>query len=154
MDSIAIIDYENSHQPCFEKLNRHRIEKYFVMEPLDEFVLTNPDQAILETGGAILMAIYDGEVAGTVALRKLEDGSFEFTKMAVDENFQRKGIAEALSHASFKKARELEADKVILFSNSVLTPAISLYEKLGFKHVSIGAGEYKRSDVKMEMVLK
>jgi len=153
MNSIKIVDYKPVHQPWFEKFNRYWIEKYFVMEPVDEFVLTNPEEALLKPGGAILMAEFDGEVAGTVALRKIDGTTFEFTKMAVDNKFQRKGIAEALSHASFKKAKALGADKVILYSNSVLTPAISLYEKLGFEHVPVGDVEYKRSDVKMQILV-
>ncbi len=146
---ITIVDYEEQYQSCFEKFNRHWIEKYFEMEAIDEFVLTDPTAAILEPGGAILMALHDGMPAGTAALRKVNDTTYEFTKMAVDEAFQRKGIAEALCHACFQKARELGASSVILYSNSILTPAIHLYEKLGFKHVPIGSGEYKRSDVKM-----
>ncbi len=149
MNSIEIIDYKPSHQRYFEKFNRHWIEKYFVMEAVDEFVLTDPEAAIIQPGGAILMALYNGTIAGTVALRKIDDCTFEFTKMAVDENFRRKGIAEALSYASFEKAKELGADLVILYSNSILTPAIHLYEKLGFRHVTVGVVEYKRSDVKM-----
>jgi ribosomal protein S18 acetylase RimI-like enzyme len=151
MNSIKIVDYKPTHQQYFEKFNRYWIEKYFVMEPVDEFVLTNPEEALLNPGGVILMAEFDGEIAGTVALRKIDGTTFEFTKMAVDNKFQRKGIAEALSHASFKKAKALGADKVILYSNSVLTPAISLYEKLGFQHVPVNHVEYKRSDVKMEI---
>ena len=151
MEAIKILDYEAEHQPYFEKFNRQWIEKYFSMEPVDEFVLTEPEEALLKPGGAILMATYNGEVAGTVALRKVDDNTFEFTKMAVDEKFRRKGIAEALSYASFEKAKELGADEVILYSNSVLTGAIHLYEKLGFKHIPVGNTEYKRSDVKMEI---
>jgi N-acetylglutamate synthase-like GNAT family acetyltransferase len=60
------------------------------MEPMDEWVLTNPDQAILEPGGTILMAEYDGIVAGTVGLRKVDEDTYEFTKMAVDKNFPKK----------------------------------------------------------------
>ncbi|HMJ48038.1 MAG TPA: GNAT family N-acetyltransferase [Ferruginibacter sp.] len=148
---ITIVDYKDWHQPWFENLNRFWIEKYFEMEALDEWVLTCPLQSIIEPGGAILMGLYNGEVAGTVALRKVEAGVFEFTKMAVDKKFQRKGIAEALSYASFEKAKELGAISVILYTNSILTPAIMLYEKLGFTHVPIGKGEYKRSDVKMQI---
>lgn len=151
MSLINIVEYRHQHQPYFEKFNRDWIEKYFVMEPIDEFVLTNPEEALLKTGGAVLMATYDGEIAGTVALRKVAEAVYEFTKMAVEEKFRRKGIAEALSYASFQKAKELGADKVILYSNSRLTGAIHLYEKLGFKHLPIGIGEYKRSDVKMEI---
>ncbi|MEO6541016.1 MAG: GNAT family N-acetyltransferase [Ferruginibacter sp.] len=151
MSLINILEYEDHHQPYFEKFNRDWIEKYFVMEPIDEFVLTDPEEALLKPGGAVLMATYDGAVAGTVALRKVATTVYEFTKMAVDEKFRRKGIAEALSYASFQKAKELGAGKVILYSNSRLTGAIRLYEKLGFKHLPIGIGEYKRSDVKMEI---
>ncbi len=151
MNAISIVDYNAHHQPYFEKFNRYWIEKYFVMEPIDEFVLTNPEEWLLKPGGAILMAEYEGKIAGTVALRKVDDVTYEFTKMAVDNTFQRKGIAEALSYASFKKAKELGADKVILYSNSILTPAIRLYEKLGFKHMPVGNTGYQRSDVKMEI---
>ncbi len=153
MSPLKIVNYKPDHQPYFEKFNRNWIEKHFVMEPVDEYVLTNPEEALLKTGGAVLMAEYNGEVAGTVALRKVDDTTYEFTKMAVDHKFRRMGIAEALSHASFQKAKELGAVKVILYSNSILTPAIHLYEKLGFIHIPIGIGEYKRSDVKMEMVI-
>ncbi len=153
MRQISIVDYQPQHQPYFEKLNRHWIEKYFTMEEVDEFVLTNPEEAIIKKGGTILMAMYNKEIAGTVALRKVSDNIFEFTKMAVDEIFQRNGIAETLSYASFKKAKELGAEKVILYTNSKLRPAIHLYEKLGFRHISMEEVEYKRSDVKMEIDL-
>jgi len=146
---IRIVDFEPAHQPYFEKLNRQWIEQYFEMESIDEYVLTRPVEAIMDAGGAILMAFVDGVPAGTVALRKMDDHSFEFTKMAVDENFRRRGIAEALSYASFEKARELGADTVILYSSSRLQPALRLYEKIGFRHLPVEQAEYKRSDVKM-----
>ena len=56
MDPIKILDYTPAHRQWFEKFNRYWIEKYFVMEPVDEFVLTNPGEALLKPGGAILMA--------------------------------------------------------------------------------------------------
>ena len=151
MSPIKIVDYQEQHQPYFEKFNRHWIEEYFVMETIDEFVLTQPGEAILKTGGAILMALYDGTVAGTVALRKVDDTTCEFTKMAVDENFRRLGIAEALSYASFQKAKALGNSKIILYSNRMNVAAIKLYEKLGFRHVTVDPGIYKRANVKMSI---
>ncbi len=151
---VRIVDYEEAHQPCFEKFNRRWIEKYFEMEAVDEFCLTNPGEAILKPGGAILMALCDEAVAGTVALKKVDDATFEFTKMAVDEAFQRRGIAEMLSYASLKKAKELGATTVILYTNSMLKPAITLYEKIGFRHIHVEPGTYKRADVKMVIELK
>jgi ribosomal protein S18 acetylase RimI-like enzyme len=149
MSDIKIVDYRPEHQPYFEAFNRAWIEELFEMEPVDEWVLTNPDKAILETGGAILMAEYNGEPVGTVGLRKVDDQTFEFTKMAVDPRFRRKGIAEAISYASFEKAKTLGATVVMLYSNTKNAHAIKLYEKLGFRHVEVEQGVYKRANVKM-----
>ena len=150
---ITIVDYREEHQPYFDALNRAWIEELFVMEPVDEWVLTNPDKAILEPGGAILMAEYNGEVAGTVGLRKIDATTYEFTKMAVDAKFRRLGIAEELSYASFKKAEELGATKVILYSNTLNAHAIKLYEKIGFRHIQVENDVYARADVKMEILV-
>ena len=105
MNPITIIDYQPKYQVYFEKFNRHWIEKYFEMEDVDEFVLTNPEEAILKPGGAILMALYNGTVAGTVALRKVNDTIYEFTKMAVEERFQRKGNCRSPELCKFQKGK-------------------------------------------------
>jgi ribosomal protein S18 acetylase RimI-like enzyme len=154
MNPISIVDYQPVHQPYFEKFNRQWIEEFFTMEPVDEFVLTNPDEAILKDGGAILMALYEGEVAGTVGLRKVNDTVYEFTKMAVDSNFRRRGIAEAISYASFEKAKQLGAEKVVLYSNTKNAGAIKLYEKIGFVHLQPETGVYARANVKMVIDIK
>ena len=150
-----IIEYEPHHQPYFESLNRAWIEKYFQMEPRDEYILGKPDEAILKKGGAILVAIHEDMVAGVVALIKLNTNTYEFSKMGVHENFRRKGIAEALSHAAFQKVISLNGEKIILFSNTKLQPAIQLYRKLGFREVPLDPlTEYRRSNIKMELDLR
>lgn len=149
---LEIINYEAAHQPWFEKLNRSWIEKYFWMEPIDEQVLQHPESHILDKGGAILMARFQNEIAGTVALKFVEPGVFEFTKMAVDEKYQGKRIGETLAHIAIQTAKERGAKKIILYSNTKLEKAISLYRKLGFAEVALD-GPYKRSDIKMELNL-
>jgi len=152
---ITINDYDPRYQPHFESLNRVWIEKYFRMEPRDEYVLTNPEEAIIQKGGTILIALYDGSVAGVVALIKIDNDTYEFSKMGVHEDFRRKGIAEALSYAAFKKVKALKGKKVILFSNTLLEGAILLYRKLGFTEVPLdNANEYERSNIKMEMEIE
>jgi len=101
MSGTRIINYQPEYQKYFERFNRVWIEKYFEMEALDEFVLTDPQAAIIAPGGAILMAEYKGEMAGTVALRKINSDIFEFTKMAVEERFRRRGIAEGIKLCKF-----------------------------------------------------
>jgi N-acetylglutamate synthase-like GNAT family acetyltransferase len=150
---VQILDYTPAHQPSFEKLNREWIEKYFWMEPVDFEVLQSPDEHIIKPGGSILMAAVANEVAGTVALKRVNEKVFEFTKMAVDEKFRGKKVGQALAEAAIEKAKGKGADKIILYSNTVLAPAIALYKKIGFKEIPVD-GPYKRSNIKMELFLK
>ncbi len=153
MESVKIIPYTSQHQPEFERLNRTWIEKYFKMEPLDKQILKLPDKFIIDAGGFILFAELNGKIVGTVALKKITSDCFELTKMGVDFDYLRKGIAEKLSRKAIIKAREKGARNLILFTNSALTPAINLYEKIGFKKVPLADTDYLRADVKMVLNL-
>ena len=115
---ITMLDYTSFYQPWFEKLNRNWIEKYFWMEPIDVAVLQDPETYIIDKGGAIIMASVDDEIAGTVALKFVEKGVYEFTKMAVDEKFQGQKIGLALAEAAIEKAESLGAKKIILYSST------------------------------------
>ncbi|HEX5167528.1 MAG TPA: GNAT family N-acetyltransferase [Cyclobacteriaceae bacterium] len=150
--TVQILEYKPYHQPWFESLNRAWIEKYFWMEPVDMLVLQHPDDYIIKNGGAILMAYWKNEVAGTVALKFADEGVYEFTKMAVHEKFQGKGIGQALTKAAIQRAKQLGASRIILYSNTVLAPAIALYRKNGFREIHVD-GPYERSDIKMELML-
>jgi N-acetylglutamate synthase-like GNAT family acetyltransferase len=150
---VEILQYQENHQPWFEKFNRAWIEHHFWMEPIDIQVLQNPQEHIIKQGGKILMAASEKEIAGTVALKYVEPGVYEFTKMAVDEKFRGKKIGEALALAAIHEAELIGAKKIILYSNRILTPAIELYKKMGFREVPVDA-VYKRSDIKMELILK
>lgn len=149
---LEIIDFKSEHQPWFEKFNRDWIEKYFFMEPRDVQILQHPAESIIDQGGWILMARVNREFAGTVALRYVAAGVFEFTKMAVDENFRGRKIGKALAEAAIEKAIQLGARKIILYSNTLLTTAISMYRQFGFKEVPLD-GSYVRSNIKMELEL-
>ena len=117
MESVKIISYTSQHQAEFERLNRTWIERYFKMEPLDEQILKMPNKYIIEAGGFILMAELDRKTVGTVALKKISADAYEFTKMGVDLNYLRRGIAEKLSKNAIAIAREKGGKKLILFTN-------------------------------------
>jgi GNAT superfamily N-acetyltransferase len=153
MTDLMIREFVPEDQASFESLNREWIEAFFRMEPIDEQVLQNPIDNIISNGGYILMAELTGEVIGTVALKRLTADVFEFTKMAVDGKYRGKGIGKALGEAAITKALRCGASSVILYSNSKLRPAISLYEKLGFHFVPVDA-MYERSDIKMQLDLQ
>jgi len=150
---IEIVDYRPEHQPHWERLNSEWISENFDIEEFDKYVLQNPEEAIINKGGAILIALCDGEVAGTAGLRKLSDEVYEFTKMTVDKKHRRKGIAESICYACFERAKELGATTVILYSNTVQAAAIKMYEKIGFQHLPVENTVYKRANVKMTIDL-
>jgi N-acetylglutamate synthase-like GNAT family acetyltransferase len=150
--NITIEEYKPEHQPWFEKFNRDWIERHFWMEPIDFDVLQNPKKHLIDSGGVILMAFYGGQIAGTVALKFVSAGVYEFAKMAVDEKYRGLKIGSALAVAAMEKAKTLGATRLILFSNTKLATAISLYKKLGFKEIPVD-GVYKRSNIKMEYSL-
>ncbi|MBL7876715.1 MAG: GNAT family N-acetyltransferase [Cyclobacteriaceae bacterium] len=149
---IKVIPYQAEHQPWFEKLNRDWIEKFFWMEPVDFEVLQKPEAHIISAGGIILMAQYENELVGTVALKFVSPGVYEFTKMAVTDKYQGMKIGKQLSSVAIEKAIALHAEKIILYSNTKLISAIALYRKLGFVEVPLD-GPYKRSDLKMELLI-
>ncbi|MBC8033818.1 MAG: GNAT family N-acetyltransferase [Chitinophagaceae bacterium] len=152
-DDIRIRDYEPSLQPYFEKFNKAWLEEYFTVEPIDKFVLENPQEAILKDGGKILFVEYKGTIIGTVALRKVGDDSYELTKMAVDRAYRGLGAGKLLCQAAINEARLLNARSVILYSQTALPVALGIYRKMGFVDIPLEQGKYKRADVKMEMKL-
>ncbi|UOG74957.1 GNAT family N-acetyltransferase [Hymenobacter tibetensis] len=149
MHATQILDYIPAHQPVFRKLNEEWIMQFFTMEAPDYQMLDEPQRYILEPGGAILMAEYQGALVGTCALLNEGHGVFELAKMAVSPAVQGLGIGYTLGKAAVVKARELGARQVELLSNSRLVPALALYRKLGFRHVPVPASPYQRTDVKM-----
>ena len=151
--SLSILDYQPVHQPAFRALNHEWISHYFTLEPIDNEMLDDPQGYILNPGGHIFMASYDGDLVGTCALIKEHGGVYELAKMAVSPRAQGLGIGWALGMAVLDKARELGASRVELLSNSRLTPALKLYEKLGFRHVPVPPTLYQRTDVKMVLDL-
>ncbi|WP_373520792.1 GNAT family N-acetyltransferase [Aquiflexum sp.] len=153
MSSLNIIEYSPELQPHFERINKQWVEHYFNLEPIDLLQLENPEETILDKGGAILFAKDGEEIIGTVGLSKVEEGVFEMIKMGVIPEAQGKKAGLLLGQAILKKAKIMGANKVILYSNSKLVAALHLYKKLGFKELVPECGKYSRCDVKMEMDL-
>jgi ribosomal protein S18 acetylase RimI-like enzyme len=149
--AVEIVEFEPLLAKHFAELNLAWIRKYFAVEPRDEEVLGNPQKFIIDKGGYVFFAKMDDEIVGTFALMKVEEGVFELSKMAVSEAHHGKNIGNKMLEFCLEKAKELNADKVVLYSNTVLSPAIHLYSKYGFKEVPLEHSEYKRSNIKMEI---
>ena len=154
---VEIIEYNPQYKKAFYDLNRNWIEMYWELEPHDIEVLENPEKYILEKGGSIFVALYNGFPVGVCALCTMPDESaydFELAKLAVNNSIQRKGIGRRLCEAVINKAREHGGEMLFLESNTRLKPAIALYRKLGFKELPEYHPAYARGDIQMELSLK
>ena len=152
--NYKIIDYQPTHQPFFEQVYREWFTAHFHVppEPIDDFVLTQPETAILAKQGAILIATCEERLAGFVALKNVDPFTYELTKMAVHPDHRGKGLGEVICKAALDRAETLGAKCLILYSHSSLGPALHIYRKLGFKEVPLEKGLYSdfRCDLKME----
>ena len=154
MDGVTIEPYRKGLAPVFERLNREWIERLFRVEPADAEVLGDPERTILTPGGQIFFARLDGEIVGTAAALPHGAGQFELAKMAVTPACQGRGIGALLGQAVIAFARSAGAERLFLLTNSRLTGAIRLYERLGFEHRPLPPETgYTRADVYMERPL-
>ena len=149
---IRVVDYDPRWRADFARLNIEWLERWFVVEPIDREVLSDPETHILAGGGRVLFAIdAAGHALGTVALLHEGDGVYELTKMAVDPAARGRGIGRTLMQGALRTFRSLDGLELFLESSSKLAPAIALYQSVGFVHhpAPRPGSHYARADVYM-----
>jgi GNAT superfamily N-acetyltransferase len=151
--TVNVVPYEAKYHDAFRRLNEAWIGRHFRIEEPDTRVLEAPQEKILDKGGHILVALRDGEPIGVCALLRVDADTFELAKMAVAEHARGVGAGFKLGEAAKQTARASGASRLILESNTVLTPAITLYRKLGFVEVHGAHSEYARCNIHMELRL-
>lgn len=152
-DRIAIIEYTDALKEHIKTLNVEWLSRYFKVEPNDEVQLSDPRGEIIDKGGSIYYAAYNGEIVGTASLLKIDDVTYELGKMAVTASAQGLGIGRILIEHIITVAAQMGIRSLILYSNTSLGPAIHLYYKYGFVEVPLDPGHYERANIKMEKLL-
>ena len=152
-NTVEIIPFSPDLKEYIKTLNLEWLIKYFRVEEKDDLVLSNPQEEIIDKGGLIFYAKYNGEILATVSLMKIDETTFELSKMAVSDKAQGLGIGNKLLVHCIAIAEENNIKKLILYSNRILLPAIHLYEKFGFTEVPLEEGLYERADIKMEKIV-
>jgi len=153
---LTIREFAPGDDIHFRRLNEEWITRYFVMEPKDHDALADPQKTILSPGGRIFLAVRDGEPVGCCALLRMGPGEFEVAKMAVTESAQGGGIGRRLLETVIREARAMGTTRLYLETNNKLTPAIRLYESVGFRHLPperVTPSPYARSNVSMDLEL-
>ena len=155
-EDVVFRSFEAGDRDAFRTLNEVWIEQYFRIEEKDRETLGDPETHILAKGGYILMAERAGRAVGCCALIAQGNGGYEVAKMTVAESERGQGLGRRMLEHLIGFAREKKMARLYLETNSVLGPAIRIYEAVGFQHLPperVKPSPYARSNVFMEMNL-
>lgn len=148
---FVIVPWDARHRDAFRALNLWWLERWFEVEQIDRDVLGDPEGTLLAHGGEIWFAEQAGHAVGTVALKDHGGGRFELTKLGVDPTAQGAGMGRALCERVIERFEARGGALLFLETNTILEPALRLYESLGFEvRRAREASPYARSNCYME----
>jgi len=151
---VRIVGYREAYKGHFKKLNYEWIERYFTVESSDKRILSNPKKYIIDKKGFVYIAKLGNEVVGAYALIRINAKVYELAKMAVTAAHQKKGIGTQMLDHALDRAKALKLEKLILYSNTQLAPAINMYFKKGFRVIPKHDHHNNRANITMELVLE
>ncbi len=135
-EQITVCDYRPSLKPYFTELVGPWLENLLDGKPEKEdgLALEHPDKVYIKTGGFIFFAQNEAQkVIGCVALKRLNEDSFELCKLYVHPEARKQGIATKLIERCINRCRENAARDLWLQSTNSMPEAHRLYDSLGFK---------------------
>jgi len=152
MSPIEIVPFRPEHAEAFYRLNRAWLDEHALYEPADEVQLADPHGAVIAVGGAVFVAVRDGEVVGTAAVAPHGPGEVELLKVTVAEAARAHGLGRQLVEVCIAHARRMGAHTMMLLSSTRLQDALRLYERMGFTHRPLPSSlPYASADVCMEL---
>lgn len=86
--------------------------------------------------GAFIYVIINGEIAGGVGVRELEEGICEMKRLYVYNKFRGNNLGHLLCEKLIKEGKDLGYNKMRLDTLPKLKNAVSLYKDLGFYEIS------------------
>ena len=89
-----------------------------------------------EPDGRLLLVEVDGEIAGTISLRKIREDAGEIERMCVKTKFRGKKLGDLLIEEGIKISQGNGFSKLYLDTAHFMSSAISLYKKFGFKEIT------------------
>lgn len=85
--------------------------------------------------GRLYLAIFDGNVAGCIALRKLDAENCELKRLYVKPKYRGKNIGSILVKHIIKEAKKIGYKHILLDTLPFLETAINMYKRYGFYEI-------------------
>ena len=85
--------------------------------------------------GRLYVAYFENQIAGCIALRKLNDTQCEMKRLYVKPEFRNKGIAKKLVEKIISDAGGIGYSEMLLDTLPFLQTAIRMYKKIGFYEI-------------------
>ena len=104
--------------------------------------------------GALLLALDADQCAGCVALRKIEDDVCEMKRLYVRPPFRKHGVGRDLAVHVIALARQHGYRLMRLDTLAWMKPAITLYERLGFRRIGPYCYNPQQDAIYMELPLR
>jgi len=87
--------------------------------------------------GRLLLAEYEGQLAGCVALHKLEPGICEMKRLYLRPQFRGKGLGRALAEHLMAEAHQIGYLRMRLDTvEPVMKDAVAMYRAMGFREIA------------------
>ena len=110
------------------------IDQYFDGKAFEEEV-TNLPGKYAPPRGRLLLALYDDQPAGCVALREIDAQSCEMKRMFVYPQFQGKKVGRGLAESLIREAKTIGYSSMLLDTSFRQVEALNLYQSLSFKRI-------------------
>ena len=141
--SINIVygyDYKDEIKSLFTEYTEYLVEndiefkKYLEIQKYDNEI-ENPEDKYGMPWGRLYIAFYENQVAGCIALRKLNETECEMKRLYVKPEFRNKGIAKMLIEKVISDSKEIGYSSMLLDTLPFLQTAIKMYKKIGFYEI-------------------
>ncbi len=105
--------------------------------------LANLPNSFAPPDGCLLLAMYQEEIAGCVALRKLNDTVCEMKRLYVKSSLRGLEVGRNLAEAVVTKAQKIGYTRMWVHTLQIMKAANTLYRSMGFREID----PYEENDI-------